>query len=492
MFLILLTYIFIISIIKIKTEENLTENNPNIGVIPFKTFYPPIKYYNNKFSSNDYFDTIHSSNTYIEIEVGANITQINISKEEESKIIDKKQILSLFLVIDDYLFYIDDNFFYNDEKAKICRYSSKLSTSYEIVSSENKNDSISIYVTDYFKIFLDLALEEYDMIKMEFLHYFDKSSNIYFACGKAGLILPTNKFSSNTERNFINQIHKSLKNVDLSFTLKFNKNKDINEMNDGLFIVGIESYEKGKHDELISIYTKPDIYGSKLNWRFGVDQITIGNKLFELNGEEFIIKTEIEGIEIPLSFYDKLNISFFNNYYSKKICQYDEVNYYFIIISCNSDIFSKNDIDSFPQINILVSKLGFNFTFSGEELFYKKDNNYFFKMIPNIEKNKKDFKLGRMFLKKYQVIFNSDSKTMSFYKNNNLETDVTINESKNNIGLLIFSYILIGFIFLGVGIYFGTKFYNFRRKKKANELEDDDYIYESKDKNNKEERKLIE
>ena len=79
---------------------------------------------------------------------------------------------------------------------------------------------------------------------------------------------------------------------------------------------------------------------------------------------------------------------------------------------------------------------------------------------------------------------------MSFYKNNNLETDVTINESKNNIGLLIFSYILIGFIFLGVGIYFGTKFYNFRRKKKANELEDDDYIYESKDKNNKEERKL--
>ena len=55
----------------------------------------------------------------------------------------------------------------------------------------------------------------------------------------------------------------------------------MNEMNDGLFIVGIESYEKGKNDELISIYTKPDIYGSKLNWRFGVDQITIGNKLFE-------------------------------------------------------------------------------------------------------------------------------------------------------------------------------------------------------------------
>ncbi len=92
---------------------------------------------------------------------------------------------------------------------------------------------------------------------------------------------------------------------------------------------------------------------SKLNWRFGVDQITIGNKLFELNGEEFIIKNEIEGIEIPLSFYDKLNISFFNNYYSKKICQYDEVNFYFRVISCNSDIFSINDIKNFPQINYI-------------------------------------------------------------------------------------------------------------------------------------------
>ena len=158
----------------------MVEKNPNITVILFKTFYPPIKYYNNKFSSDDYFDTIHSSNTYIEIEEGKNINQINLTKEEESKIIDKKQILSLFLVIDDYLFYIDDNFFYSDQSVKIGHYSSKISTLYEIVPSENKykNDLISIYVTDYFKIFFDLSLKEYKMIKMEFLHYFDESNNI--------------------------------------------------------------------------------------------------------------------------------------------------------------------------------------------------------------------------------------------------------------------------------------------------------------------------
>ena len=80
---------------------------------------------------------------------------------------------------------------------------------------------------------------------------------------------------------------------------------------------------------------------------------------------------------------------------------------------------------------------------------------------------------------------------MSFYKNNNLEYDVTTNKSKKNLGLLIFNYILIGIIFLGVGIYFGRKFCNFRRKIYANELEDDNYIYESKDKIIKKERKLI-
>ncbi len=75
------------------------------------------------------------------------------------------------LVIYHYLFYIDDNFFYSDESVKIGHYSSKISTSYEIVPSENKykNDSISIYVTDYFKIFFDLSLKEYEMIKMKFL-----------------------------------------------------------------------------------------------------------------------------------------------------------------------------------------------------------------------------------------------------------------------------------------------------------------------------------
>ena len=156
--------------------------------------------------------------------------------------------------------------------------------------------------------------------------------------------------------------------------------------------------------------------------------------------------------------------------------------------------FQKKDIKNFPDINFTKYKLGFNFTFSGDELFYNKDNNYYFKMIAYLERFMKDFKLGRIFLKKYPIIFNSDSKSMLFYKiNNKIMNDIINNNiSKNNTFLIVISYFFIGIIFLGTGIYFGRKYCIMKRKKYANELEDNNYIYESKSKGIKKEQKLIE
>ena len=76
-------------------------------------------------------------------------------------------------------------------------------------------------------------------------------------------------------------------------------------------------------------------------------------------------------------------------------------------------------------------------------------------MIAYLERFKKDFRLGRIFLKKYQIIFNSDSKSMYFYKfnneiqNNDNDKIVNNNIQKNNVFLIVFSYIFIGVLFLG-------------------------------------------
>ena len=109
-----------------------------------------------------------------------------------------------------------------------------------------------------------------------------------------------------------------------------------------------------------------------------------------------------------------------------------------------------------------------------------------------------EIKLGRIFLKKYNVIFNSDSKMMTFYQinnnQNNNKTGVVENnekkEEKNKV-LVVFSYIFIGLLFLSIGLYLGRKYCLYRRKKYANELDDNDFDYEPKQKEDDNNRKLI-
>ena len=127
-------------------------------------------------------------------------------------------------------------------------------------------------------------------------------------------------------------------------------------------------------------------------------------------------------------------------------------------------------------------------------------------MISYFSNIKTEFVFGRTFLKKYQVIFNSDSKSMYFYKSNIIKNDrYNINDEKGdgiskynnntkNVFLFVISYFFIGIIFLFCGIYFGRRFCKFNRKIYANELEDGNYIYEPNNKNNKsgKDKKLIE
>lgn len=51
------------------------------------------------------------------------------------------------------------------------------------------------------------------------------------------------------------------------------------------------------------------------------------------------------------------------------------------IIVCYGDKFGKNDINKFPKIVFSKYKLNFNISFENDELFYYKDNKYFFKNI---------------------------------------------------------------------------------------------------------------
>jgi hypothetical protein len=241
-------YNLLLFIIRISPKEsNKSKLSPNIAVLPFKTFRIPNKNDEGSFSYKDYFDIIHSSKIYLEIEIGQNIKNKTLSKEEESKIPNKKQIVPLFILIDDINLYIDDNYFYDKQKKEICRYSTELSTSYKVNSSYKfASNSLGkhIFASDYFKIFSNTLLNDYNMIKIDFKHLFDPSKNISFACGKVGLIVPKYNLYLNSDINFIGQIHKAMKNVDVSFTFEYNNNGKIQGADEGLLIIGADSYEK--------------------------------------------------------------------------------------------------------------------------------------------------------------------------------------------------------------------------------------------------------
>ena len=492
MYIIFFIYIFIIIFNDISTHNN--NSSQNLAVLSFKLFHIPYNNINDSPSATDYLDVYHSSLLYLEIEVGKNIkTEIKLPEKLEAKIKDKKQFLSLFLIIDDFTFYVDDNYFYDEQKNLICRYSSLLSTSYEIKEEYKSKYRHSIYAADYFKIYSDISLEKYNLVKIIFRHSLDINKNISFGCGKAGLLYNSENQDSLSEINFIHQIHSNLNNVDYSFMFKFNET--ISEENEnGLLIIGVESFIKDdKNYEIYSFYTKSKNTMSRQEWRFNAEKLSIGDKKIELKEEDFVIKTEIEGIEIPYSFQEILDNDFFNKYYQKNICEKEYIYNYYIVIYCYTNNFTINDINNFPRMQLSKREIGFDLSFSGKEMFDKKGDKYFLKIITRIEANSKEFKLGRMFLKKYNVIFNSDSKMMTFFRINDSKTVQKDEKKESKSGILIFlSYAFVGILFSMIGFYFGRKFCIYRRKRFANELEDSNYAYETNNKEPKNSQKLIE
>ena len=193
-------------------------------------------------------------------------------------------------------------------------------------------------------------------------------------------------------------------------------------------------------------------------------------------------------------------------------------------------------MESFPDLFFEKKEFETIFNLTYEDLFIlDESNNKYIFLILNSRLNK-NWILGSVFLRKYQFTFNTDSKTIGYYKSmnenideneninddtsdkndeeeenkekeneennnnnkenekgqNNKEKDKENNNDKNKDNNKYITYIVIGllflifcFLFLLIGMLVQKRCNN-RRKKRFNELEDqndDDYYY-SEDKNN--------
>ena len=430
-----------------------------------------------------------------------NIIYINIS------IGTPPQKIPFQLNMDSESFFVPFNYF-NPNKSSTYESISKKKLSF--YNLDLKNGFIS---KDY--IYIDNIKEKIDFV---YATGFKKNNNI----GNIGLLIPYN--INKEENSFFVSLKKAGIIDSYSFTLKFYDDISLLDMLSncgkqgkyiGEFIIGDDphNYETNKEiyneSEFLQVAAMEeyggifwDIY---FNEAYIIDDHDIENKIKITGNKKAEINPNIGFIVATNEFFSLINQTFFNKY--KNICEEKEINNTsYTYFECDkSDSF---DVTSFPNIYLksFAFETIFNLTYEDLFIFDETNNKYIFCILHN--QFVYTWILGSIFLRKYQFVFNIDKKIIGYYKSmnfhkhiinsnyNNLKNQEFQNQNKNNksedtkdksdnndntnnkteyyiyifIGLL---FLICSFLFVLLGIFIQRKCLNYKRKKRANELEDE-------------------
>ena len=271
-------------------------------------------------------------------------------------------------------------------------------------------------------------------------------------------------------------------------------------------------------------YKNYNIY-YKLKYFINFDSVYIEDKKYNnidnnnitrifMNETQIMINLKSGFILAPNEFRTIINKYYFNDLFNKNICQADTVNYEFnnkvnfeyLVYSC-SDASFINYYKNFPNLIFSLKSIEHNFEFNNSDLFQHISDRFYFLIIFQKTTNKKDiiWYFGEPFYKKYFLSINFDSKSIGFY----LEKDKSYKETKNDdnydvkndlnkksvkrIVKFIIDFLIL--VFLIIIIYFIVISIKEKRKKRTNELKDDNYEYMPKNDiniNDSKKRKFIE
>ena len=152
---------------------------------------------------------------------------------------------------------------------------------------------------------------------------------------------------------------------------------------------------------------------------------------------------------------------------------------FFDIYSCNGDEEALNNIKKFPELKFHETKTNTYFIFNYNDLFQKIEERYYFMVIFQRPSNLY-WRIGFPFFKKYDIVFNDDSKMISYYNENIIDDNENKNNNTGKIILIVFLSLIVFFGLIGIGYFLGKEKY-MQRKKRANEL-NEDYNYDSQEK----------
>ena len=207
--------------------------------------------------------------------------------------------------------------------------------------------------------------------------------------------------------------------------------------------------------------------GTKINFRIGaIDDLVKGWFWLDL---DIIIGTK--------DYYNSIKRDYFDKYTeeckAKKISKYN-------IFWCDKNLDTKN----FPTIYFHSLEYNYTFEMTYKELFEIRGDKQYFLIVFDTQSHY-PWKLGRIFLQKYFLNFETDSKQIGFYNNYiPKESEESKEKDDNNIWM----WIIFGLIIIAVGVggfFIGNCIKKKNRKKRANELDDEDFEYKQKNFNEK-------
>ena len=257
--------------------------------------------------------------------------------------------------------------------------------------------------------------------------------------------------------------------------------------NEGLLIIGDDLFNYNPKMFNESYYTGVYTFNyNSLNHDEEIIIDSINNQNISLNKSDAFIYYNY-GIIIGTNPYKEyIHENFFRKLISENICSIELINFNdttgYYIYTCKNSL----NLDNFPKLIFFSRSYKYNFEMNYNDLFTKKfDNNIYFLVLFRVNKNiKDDWILGEPFYRKYTFSFNLDSKIVGFYNKifhieNINEEDVTDDKKNNQIKWIILLSIL-GLILLVLlmylSFYYGMKLKE-GRKKRANELKEDNYEY---------------
>ena len=259
-----------------------------------------------------------------------------------------------------------------------------------------------------------------------------KIEKLPYTCADIGLKLPKPDLKS-YKYNFIREL-KSLNLInDYNFFIEYNNNNE----DEGNLVFGIEPHEynkdKYKSSQLTEVYSELNSYD--LYWQLKFNEIYFNlaeeKKQINITTIDAGLNHNLNIIIAPVEYMENIEKYFFN----QKNCKRNRLEHNFY----NYDCASLEDIKAFPTIYFVHRTLGYTFEITYEDVFIKFDERYICQIW--IDMNyRKNWRMGKPFLKKYFFSYNVDKKKISFYSMNEIEKK---EEKKNNLKAVYIILIVI-------------------------------------------------